>query len=265
MSSHSAVTLIPDISSKVKFFDLRGGVANCYAIPKRVAIEKLSSNLIKYTEQEQLLSIINAIQIEKKPVFFTEGSIDPIIIREAWHRLFDSELPFIPFYAFSCTYLKQLLSDSRISKEMNGLPIFGLFDFDKAFDHWNGLNGELIETDLFKGRAKKLDGRNVYAMLLPVPTNETIKAQVIKVPETGECFGGDSLCEIEHLFFGDPTTAEFFETEPTPGGGQRIIIKSDVQKERFAREVVPRLADEYFEVFRPMFELIRSTIAVGSN
>jgi energy-coupling factor transporter ATP-binding protein EcfA2 len=77
--------------------------------------------------------------------------------------------------------------------------------------------------------------------------------------------GGDSLCEIEHLFFGDPKTAEFFETEPTPGGGHRVIIKSDAQKGRFATEVIPRLPKEYFEVFRPMFELIRSTIAVGSN
>jgi hypothetical protein len=60
--------------------------------PKRVAIEKLSSNLIKYTEQEQLLSIINALQIEKKPVFFAEGSIDPIIIKEAWHRLYSHSI-----------------------------------------------------------------------------------------------------------------------------------------------------------------------------
>jgi hypothetical protein len=233
-------------------------------IPKRVAINKLSSNLIKYTEEEQLLSIINAIQIKNKPVFFTEGSTDPVIITEAWHRLFDSEIPFIPFYAFSCTYLKQFLSDDRISHEMNGLPIFGLFDLDKAFDQWNGLNGELIEDSLFKGRTKKLDGRNVYAILLPVPTNESIRAQVM-IPKTEECFGGNSLCEIEHLFFGDPTTAEFFETEPTPGGGNRVIIKSDAQKGRFAKEVIPRLAKEYFEVFRPMFELIRSMIAVGSD
>jgi hypothetical protein len=264
MSSHSAVTLISDVSVKIKFFDLKAGAAHCYVIPKRVAINKLSSNLIKYTEEEQLLSIINAIQIKNKPVFFTEGSTDPVIITEAWHRLFDSEIPFIPFYAFSCTYLKQFLSDDRISHEMNGLPIFGLFDLDKAFDQWNGLNGELIEDSLFKGRTKKLDGRNVYAILLPVPTNEAIRAQVL-IPKTQECFGGNSLCEIEHLFFGDPKTAEFFETEPTPGGGHRVIIKSDAQKVRFATEVVPRLPKEYFEVFRPMFELIKSTISVGST
>ena len=260
MSSHSAATLIPDLNSKVRFFDVKDGVAICYPIPKRVAIEKLSSNLIRYTEQEQILSIINAIQIENKPVFFTEGSIDPIIIKEAWHRLYKSELPFIPFYAFSCTYLKQLLTDDRISREMNGLPVFGLFDLDKAFDQWNGLKGELIETDPYKGRGKKVENRNAFAFLLPVPANPEIRAQVIKVAATGECFGGDSLCEIEHLFYGDPKTAEFFEREPTPGGGSRTIIKSDAQKERFAIQIIPTLPDNYFEVFGSIFETVKAKI-----
>ncbi len=260
MSSHSAATLIPDLGSNIKFFDLKGGVANCYSIPKRVAIEKLSSNLIKYTEKEQLLSIINAIQIENKPVFFTEGSIDPIIIKEAWHRLYGAEIPFIPFYAFSCSYLRQLLTDERISKEMNGLPVFGLFDFDKAYDHWNGMTGELLQTDLLLGMIKKVENRNAYAVLLPVPENSEIRAQVIKDSKQGLCFGGDSLCEIEHLFYGDPKTAEFFDREPAPGGGTKIVIKSDAQKERFANDVIPSLEDSYFEVFKPIFEFIRATI-----
>lgn len=258
MSSHSAATLIPDNGRKVKFFDLKDGISKCNSVPKRVAIEMLSTNLIKYTEQEQIISIINAIQIEEKSVFFTEGSIDPIIIKEAWHRLFKSEIPFIPFYAFSCSYLKQLLTDDRISREMKGRPVFGLFDLDKAFDHWNGLNGELIEADLFKGQTKKIAGRNAFAILLPVPKNPEIQAQVIRAP--GKCYGGDSLCEIEHLFYGDARTAEFFDREPSPGGGSKIIVKSDGQKERFAREIVPTLPDKFFEVLRPMFELVQSKL-----
>ncbi len=260
MSSHSAATLIPSLEKKVKFFDLKEGRATCYPVPKKVAIEKLSSKLIRYTEQEQLLSIVNAIQIEKKPVFFTEGHIDPIILREAWHRLYEDEPPFIPFYAFSCSYLKQLLQDDRIIGEMEGRPVFGLFDLDKAYNHWNGLQGDIVQTDLHSGKCKKLGDRNAYAFLLPVPANTEIQAQVVN-PATGETFGGESLCEIEHLFYGDPKTAEFFDTEPTMGGGTKIVIKSDAQKERFAKEVVPGLDDEYFEVFRPMFEFINTTIA----
>ena len=260
MSSHSAATLISDANKKIRYFDLKNGAAHCYSLPKRVAVDKLSSSIIKYSEQEQLLSMINAIQIENKPVLFTEGSIDPIIIKEAWYRLYHTEIPFIPFYAFSCTYLKQLLTDDRIANEMNGLPIFGLFDFDKAYDQWNGLVGEPIEDDPFKGRAKKIKDKNVFALLLPVPRNSDIRAQVIKVPGTWECFGGDSLCEIEHLFYGHDSTAEFFDREATPGGGSRVIVKSDAQKLRFAQDVIPKLPVDYFEVLRPMFDLVISKV-----
>ncbi|WP_375403989.1 AAA family ATPase [uncultured Sphingomonas sp.] len=258
MSSHSAATLIHSLQPKVKYFDLKDGKAYYYPLPKRIAIERLSANLIRYTEQEQLLSIINAIQIEKKPVLFTEGSIDPLIIKEAWNRLSEADMPFIPFYAFSCTYLKQLLQDDRVLNDMGGRPAFGLFDYDQAFDHWNGLNGDIVQADRLTGACKKLGTRNAYAFLLPLPDDPTIRAQVIKNEATGECFGGSSLCEIEHLFYGDDRTADFFTTEPTPGGGTKIIIRSDAQKERFAREIVPTLDDHYFQVFKPMFDFMVS-------
>lgn len=258
MSSHSTATLISSMSAKIRFFDLKDGAANCYSVPKRVAIEKLSSNRIKYTEQEQLLSIVNAIQIENKPVMVTEGSTDPIIIKEAWHRIYQTELPFIPFYAFSCSYLKQLLQDDRILHKMAGRPIFGLFDYDKAYDHWNGMQGEIVQADPVAGVCKKLGARNSFAFMLPTPENPTIRAQVLK-PD-GSSFGGESLCEIEHLFFGDPATEEFFGTEPAPGGGQRVVIKSDAQKERFATIILPSLQDSYFQVFKPMFEFIKTKL-----
>jgi hypothetical protein len=167
MSSHSAATLIPSIQKKVKYFDQKDGKAHCYAVPKKVAIEKLSSNLIRYTEEEQILSIVNAIQIEKKPVFFNEGSTDPIIIKEAWYRLYETEMPFIPFYAFSCTYLKQLLEDDRVINEMGDRPMFGLFDLDKAYDIWNGMRGEVVQQDLLQGMCKKLDTRKNPSHLRP--------------------------------------------------------------------------------------------------
>lgn len=105
---------------------------------------------------------------------------------------------------------------------------------------------------------KKLGDRNAYAFLLPVPENATIQRQVLK-PD-GSCFGGPSLCEIEHLFYGADATAEFFTTEPMPGGGERVVIKSDAQKHRFVTEVPPNLNTSFFEVFRPIFEFVSSKI-----
>jgi predicted ATPase len=257
MSSHSAVTLIPHDKKKIKFFDIKGNQASCYDLPKSVAIKKLSADLIKYSEQEQLLSIINAIQIENKPVLFTEGSTDPVILKEAWYKLYEVEMPFIPFYAFSCTYIKQLLTDNRIHTEMGGLPVFALFDFDKAYDHWNGLNGTVSETDPLKGMIKKWAEGESYALMLPVPANADIQKQVIRNPVTGETFGGDSCCEIEHLFYGLDATKNYYQQEPCVGG-TKIVFKSDGEKTAFAKEVVPVLDPASFEVFRPMFEFIKS-------
>jgi predicted ATPase len=257
MSSHSAVTLIPHDKPKIKFFDIKDNYANCYDLPKSIAIKKLSSDLIKYSEQEQLLSIINAIQIEKKPVLFTEGSTDPVILKEAWYKLFEEEMPFIPFYAFSCTFINQLLRDNRIHEEMGRLPVFGLFDFDKAFDQWNGLDGDIIENDLSKGMVKKWKAGESYAIMLPVPGHPDIKKQVIRDTSTGKTYGGESCCEIEHLFFGLTETIKYFQLEPCVGGS-KIVFKSDGEKTTFAKEVVPILDASSFEVFRPMFEFIRS-------
>jgi predicted ATPase len=258
MSSHSAVTLIPHSKKRIKFFDIKNDHANCYELPKHVVIQKLSSSLIKYSEQEQLLSIINTIQIEKKPVLFTEGSTDPIIIKEAWYKLFEEELPFIPFYAFSCTYINQLLTDSRIHAEMGNLPVFALFDFDKAYDQWNGLNGQTIQDNPLLGMVKKWASGNSYAIMIPIPAHADIQRQVIKNTSTNETFGGDSCCEIEHLFYGQTSTAKYYHNEPCVGGS-KIVFKSDGEKTDFAKRVVPTLDALCFEVFRPMFEFIQKT------
>lgn len=258
MSSHSAVTLIPHDKKKIKFFDIKDNHANCYDLPKAIAINKLSSALIRYSEQEQLLSIINAIQIEKKPVLFTEGSTDPIIIKEAWYKLYNEDMPFIPFYAFSCTYITKLITDNRIHAEMGGLPVFALFDFDKAYDQWNGMNGEIIEDDPFKGKIKKWADGDSFAIMLPVPANEDIQNQVIKNTATKETYGGSSCCEIEHLFYGQPTTASYYHKESSPGGGTQIVFKADSDKTNFAKGVVHLLDASCFEAFRPVFDFIKS-------
>ena len=218
--------------------------------------------MIRYSEQEQLLSIINAVQIEKKPVLFTEGSTDPIIIKEAWYKLYEEEMPFIPFYAFSCTYINQLLTDNRIHGEMGGLPVFALFDFDKAYDQWNGLNGEVTASDPYKGLIKKWAHGESYAVMLPIPVHADIRKQVIRNATTGETFGGESCCEIEHLFFGQAATADYYHQEPCVGG-TKVVFKSDRDKTAFAKEVVPTLDGLCFEPFRPVFEFIKSKCVGG--
>lgn len=253
MTSHSAITLIEHKDKKINYFDIKKSSANCYSLPKSVAIRNLSANLIQYSEQDQLLSIINTIQIEKKPVVFTEGSTDPLILKEAWYKLYDDEIPFIPFYAFRCTFLAELLKDEKIQNEMKGFPIFGLFDFDEAYNQWNGIKGEVIEEDCVKGKIKQLTGRSVYAMMLPVSEHKDLIPQIFEDYATKKTFDGRSKCQIEHLFY-EPAK-KHFKSVRAPGGTEIIF---NGKKIKFAKEVVPKIHKKYFKVFAPMFEFIKS-------
>lgn len=102
-----------------------------------------------------------------------------------------------------------------------------------------------------------MGGGESYALMLPVPTNTDIQKQVIRNTVTGETFSGDSCCEIEHLFYGLSTTNNYYQRELCVGGN-KIVFKSDGEKTTFAKEVVPSLDAASFEVFRPMFEFIKS-------
>lgn len=93
--------------------------------------------------------------------------------------------------------------------------------------------------------------------MLPVPANADIQKQVIRNAATGETFGGDSYCEIEHLFYGLDATNHYYQQEPGVGGS-KIVLKSDGEKTAFAKEIVPILDAACFEVFRAMFDFIAS-------
>ena len=260
MTSHSAVTLISYEKTKVRFFETKNFYANCYELPKHLAVKRLSADILKYSEKEQLLSIINTISIEHKPVLFTEGSTDPLILKAAWRKLYDDEMPFIP-YTFSCTYIKQLLTDQRIHAEMGGLPMFALFDFDKAYDQWNGLNGTVIVNDPNNGLVKKWAEGESYAIMLSMPSHPDIRKQVVRDEQAKTTFGGASHYEIEHVMYGSPLAMPYFE-ESAVAGGRMIIFKSDQEKTSFAQEIVPRIDAIFFETFRPMFEFIRERCSV---
>src|SRR5690606_26329530 len=179
MSSHSAVTLIPHMERNIRLFHFQDKKLKCHDVNKSYAINQLSSNLMKYSEDEQILSIIHSVNLEKKPVLFTEGGTDANILREAWNKLYKSPLPFIPIYAFNCIYLRSLLQDERIFNELGKKPMFGLFDFDEAYNEWNYLKGDKkeIESDPYKGLIVEVKKDASYAMMLPIPEVAEVEAQ----------------------------------------------------------------------------------------
>ena len=157
--------------------------------------------------------------------------------------------------AFGCGFLRNLVKDNTLYQNHPGRAFFSLFDFDEAYKDWNQL-GQDIQTDPCQCLVKKHNTHESYALLLPVPASGKIHQQVIN-PHTGGNYGIRSLLTIELLFHGVPDLDDYFvmDTERTDGF---IKFVSDSQKVTFAKDIVPTLDAAYFEVFRPMFEFIRS-------
>ncbi|WP_211665231.1 DEAD/DEAH box helicase family protein [Leucothrix arctica] len=123
--------------------------------------------------------------------------------------------------------------DKRIHAEMSGRPIFSLFDFDQAYNHWNRLNGDTLQDDPDAGMLKKWenkDGDTSYAFMLPIPKNDVIHRQVYRDYQIKTTFWGSSNCAIEYLFYGAVNQGTYFKTEPSPGGEQ---VKFDGDKTSF--------------------------------
>lgn len=258
LSSHSAVTLIKSEGKKVNLFNLIDNKLSIYKVDKAFAISELSSRLIKLQADKQILSIIHTLG-QNKPILFTEGNSDPVILKHAYEVLYEAnEIPFEICFGHGCLYLRLLLQNQKFLNEMNGKPIFGLFDFDEAYKEWNSVtkNKDLLETDLKKGLTRQYNDKESYAILIPVPNIPEITPQVLK--GDGNSFESYSKLELEHLFYSENTKGYFQEVEVT--GGAKIIEISDSQKMKFSTEVVPTLPKQDFEVLRPIFEFIKSKI-----
>lgn len=256
MSSHSAVTLLNSQERKINLFELRENKIVNYKVDKPYAISQLSSKLIRVHQDEQTLSVIHTIG-QNKPILFTEGYSDPVILQHAWTQLYDYEIPFEICFGHGCLYLRLLLQSDKLLGEMGAFPVFGLFDFDMAYNEWHSIKGEtdsLLEDNPYKGIIKKVRDKNSYAILVPIPNIPEITKQVIKKDK--ETYEGNSKVEMEHLFYSAETSKHFHKVSIVGGG--EIIEISDSLKMKFASEVVTGLEKKHFEVLRPMFDFILS-------
>lgn len=263
MSSHSASTITNANESVINLFEFDGSNVVSKKVRKADVIKSLSAGLISFSESEARLNIHHVLKNTTGAVLFTEGITDEMILETAWSKLFPTEeRKFEIQNAFSCGFLRNLIKDNTLYQNHPGRTFFSVFDFDEAFNDWNQL-GQNVQTDPCQCLVKKHNAHESYAMLLPVPTNGQIRNQVIN-PHTGGNYGNRSLLTIELLFHGVPGLDQYFvvDTDRTDGF---ITFVSDGQKVAFAKDVVPTLAPACFEVFRPMFEFIKTKCPAGAE
>lgn len=257
MSSHSAVTVTVLPQPKLNVFEILDNTVKVSSINKEEVIKLLSGNRIFLTENESIMSISTYLKNSSQPVLFTEGISDEYILELAWKHLFPGHSrPFCIHNAFDRIFLRNLFSRNEIQSNFPERIMFALFDFDAAYDDWNGLNGCNVVDDPFKGLTKKLSHQTHYAMLLPVPEDDEIKKQVLNADDKPWGRGSDSHLPIELLFYKEELIGHWFEKRDISGGGKLIVFNGD--KVKFAKEYVSTLNQSSFEVFRPMFEFVCS-------
>jgi len=256
MSSHSASTITKANESMINLFEFDGNKVVVSKINKADVIKSLSAGLITFSESEARLNINHVLKSTTGAILFTEGITDEMILETAWTKLYPTDTRNFEIQnAFSCGFLRNLMKDEEIYRKDPERKFFSIFDFDVAFNDWNQL-GQDIQDDPCRCLAKKYRTYESYALLLPVPDNPTIRKQVIN-PISGGNYGNRSLLTIELLFYGIDGLDTYFvvDTERTDGF---IKFISDTQKVPFAEDVVPTLNAACFEVFRPMFEFVKS-------
>lgn len=270
MTSHSAATLMACSRPMLNSIQIaENGDSEIVTLCKSDVIKSLSGNKIFLDENETVMSISTYLKNSDQPVLFTEGISDEYILDVTWKKLYqDQPREFCIHNAFDRQFLRNLMSRDELRQNHPDRKFFALFDFDEAYDDWNGVSakgkGQDIEVDAFKGLTRQLKVRNEtvnqYVMLLPVPNVDVIKRQALKADDTPWGKGSDSHIAVELLFYKEALLGTYFEKELTSCGGERVVFSGD--KVQFAKDYVPSLPVEEFEIFRPMFDLIVNLINV---
>lgn len=260
MSSHSASTITKTSESIISLFEFDGNKIITTKANKSDVIKSLSAGLISLTEGEASLNIQNILKNTTRAVLFTEGITDEMILETAWNRLYPDEVRNFDIHqAFDRIFLRNLFSRDEIQKNFPNRNMFALFDFDEAFDDWNGLNPKEcthIEKNPFNGLTKQLKYTYHYASLLPVPALEKIKKQVLDPSNNPWGKGSESHLSIELLFYKDAFLGSWFAEKQVSCGGTLLEFIGD--KVKFANEIIPSLNNEDFLILKPFFEFIKS-------
>lgn len=207
------------------------------------------------------------------PVVLTEGRSDAMILKAAWEKLRECEMPF---RVRSCetgvveagsgnggatslaVCLKGVASDSPHA-------VIGLFDYDEAGKKGYKLDRNFVPLSIGTHDAKKgMHGRS-YAALLPTPAFRS------------DCREHDN-CPIEYLFRDQHLEEEVdgiaLELKPKkatrkvgsknyefPLGNETHLKDVGTNKIHFAEVVVPTLPKVAFDAFEAIFDLIERIIA----
>ena len=256
LSSHDPVSIVGlENNCSIKIIDLPSGdevLAKDFKELEAVrrGLKALNSELSK---------IIENIKCARKPVLLVEDSYDQIY-KVAWLKLhsvifnenniddvFDKNASFDIIAANGFNNLYQFLNMHNTPSEIDNKKIIGLFDFDEAYNYFNGLNEDIwskvkgTDSDGLYRRNTKYRLRS--ALVLPVPRH--------RINIASKEFGGNSHLCVE-LYFKNKILGENCARD---GSFPGKIVKFAGNKAIFWKKCMKYDLDS-FRPFRKLFDRI---------
>ena len=225
--------------------------------------------------KEQKKVLLSQIEAMTKPVLYTEGITDVLILKTAWAKLYgEVDCPYEikscnvlneeDGSAAGCDVLKELLATTRPDCPQ---IVIGLFDRDKEGMKAFSLNQNFVEIE---DSWKQHKNKRAHAIVLPVPPGKENFA-------TFENLCIEFYFEKEHLDIRIDGKGLELEAKPITQQFNGKTIESRIPtelyfhqikrntKRYFAETIVPTLPQEAFEGFRLVFDLIERVLMVGGS
>lgn len=181
-----------------------------------------------------------------------EGETDVQILLTAWDKLYPGQQrSFEVRAALGDKNLSITLNDQEVFVKLAGRMILGVFDFDSAYNQWNGVwkkanASNLVSSQESSGLIKRHATGKAWAALLPVPSFRSHYASKV--------LGGHSVLSIE-LLFDDQYIPSGMILQKTLPLGQAIPYFNPSQKAAFAAHV-DTLPASAFTSFSVVFDRI---------
>lgn len=211
-----------------------------------------------------------------RPVVLTEGRTDALILRAAWSKLRDGNLPY---EIRTCETGGENAGSGNggattLATRIKGVahdhphPVLALFDLDGEGVSAYKLDRNFVEIEIGGFNVKRGIHGQAYAACLPAPDFREDCEEVANLPI--EFLFQDDVLQTEHQ-------GERLRLKRLQATRQVGTVKVDVDlpdetkyklvgsgKEMFAANIVPNLAAEAFVGFEPVLELIDSVFAFNA-
>ena len=197
-----------------------------------------NENNILYVEDEKT-DFYKIAYLKFKAINFEKNDID---------EKFNQTAGFKIFGVGGCKELKEKINRVNM-KEFANKKVLALFDFDRAYDSFNGLNTqrwekieeEKNEAKILSRRSKSID--NLKAILLPIPNDEILQKLA------SQDLGGESKLTIEMYLH--QKGEKYFEEKRQAGGGTYKSCKGK-SKTNLRNDMIG-FPKKDFDLFKPLF------------